>query len=126
VWALYFHVDVTSDGRQIRCCNVVDEFTREALATAAALSFTADDTTILLDKIIAETGRRPGNLRMDNGPELTAIAMWDWCRFGEAMWDWCRFGEIHTAWRGGDGGGHTTTPTPPRASAVDGAVLTGS
>jgi putative transposase len=41
VWALDFQVDVTSDGRQIRFCNVVDEFTREALATAAARSFTA-------------------------------------------------------------------------------------
>ena len=81
VWALDFQVDVSSDGRQIRFCNIVDEFTREALATAAARSFTADDTTILLDKVIAETGRRPAHLRMDNGPELTAAAMRDWCRF---------------------------------------------
>ena len=83
VWALDFQVDVTSDGRQIRFCNLVEEFTREALATTAARSFTADDTTILLDKIIAEVKRRPENLRMDNGPELTAAAMRDWCRFGE-------------------------------------------
>lgn len=81
VWALDFQVDFTADGRQIRFCNVVDEFTREALATAAARSFTADDTTILLDKLIDETGRWPANLRMDNGPELTAVAMRDWCRF---------------------------------------------
>jgi putative transposase len=83
VWALDFQVDVTADGRQIRFCNVVDEFTREALATTAARLFTADDTTILLDKIVAETGRRPANLRMDNGPELTAAAMRDWCRFSD-------------------------------------------
>jgi transposase InsO family protein len=81
VWALDFQADVTTDGRRLRFCNVVDEFTREALATAAERSFTADDTTILLDKVIAETGRRPVNLRMDNGPELTAAAMRDWCRF---------------------------------------------
>lgn len=71
VWALDFQVDVTADGRQLRSCNVVDEFTREALATAGARSFTTDDTTILLDKIIAETGRRPVHPRMDNGPEFT-------------------------------------------------------
>jgi putative transposase len=82
LWALDFQVDVTADGRQIRFCNIIDEFTREALATEAKRSFTADDTTVLLDKIIAETGRRPENLRMDNGPELTAAAMRDWCRFG--------------------------------------------
>ncbi|MBV9652360.1 MAG: DDE-type integrase/transposase/recombinase [Pseudonocardiales bacterium] len=80
-----FQVDVSTDGRQIRFCNAVDEFTRQALATTAARSFTADDTTILLDKIIAETGRRPQNLRMDNGPELTAAAMRDWCRFGKGL-----------------------------------------
>ena len=64
VWALDFQVDVTADGRQIRFCNLVDEFTREALATSAARSFTADDTVILLDKIVAETGRRPEHLSM--------------------------------------------------------------
>lgn len=34
--ALDFQVDVTSNGRQIRFCNIVDEFIREALATTAA------------------------------------------------------------------------------------------
>lgn len=81
VWAIDYQVDITADGRQIRFCNLVDEFTREALATAAARSWTADDTVILLDKVIAETGRQPEHLRMDNGPELTAAAMRDWCRF---------------------------------------------
>lgn len=85
MWALDYQVDVTADGRQIRFCNIVDEFTREALATTAARSFTADDTTILLDKIIANTGRRPEHLRMDNGPELTANAMRDWCRFADVQ-----------------------------------------
>jgi putative transposase len=98
VWALDFQVDVTADGRQIRWCNVVDEFTREALATAAARSFTADDTTILLDKIIAETGRRPANLRMDNGPELTAAAMRDWCRFTDVA---AAFIEPGSPWQNG-------------------------
>ena len=83
VWAIDYQVDVTADGRQIRFCNIVDEFTREALATSAARSFTADDTTILLDKVIADTGRHPEHLRMDNGPELTANAMRDWCRFAD-------------------------------------------
>lgn len=81
VWAIDYQVDVTADGRQIRFCNIVDEFTREALSTSAARSFTADDTTVLLDTIVANTGRCPQHLRMDNGPELTANAMRDWCRF---------------------------------------------
>jgi putative transposase len=80
VWALDFQYDVTSNGRQLRFLNVVDEFTREALATRAARSFTADDTVAVLEKVIATTRRWPTNIRMDNGTELTAHAMRDWCR----------------------------------------------
>jgi len=80
VWALDFQYDVTSDGRQLRFLNVIDEFTREAFATRAARSFTADATVAVLEEVIAETGRWPANIRMDNGTELTAHAMIDWCR----------------------------------------------
>jgi len=34
MWALDVQVDVTADGRQIRFCTIVDEFTREAHAIA--------------------------------------------------------------------------------------------
>ena len=81
LWALDFQADVTADGRQLRFCNIVDEHTREALATRAARSFGADQTVALLEEIITVTGRVPSHLRMDNGPELTADAMRDWCRF---------------------------------------------
>lgn len=80
VWALDYQVDVTTDGRQIRFLNVIDEFTREAFATRAARSFTSDATVAVLEEVIAETGRWPVNIRMDNGTELTAHAMRDWCR----------------------------------------------
>jgi len=80
VWALDFQYDVTSDGRQLRFLNVVDEFTREAFLTWAARSFTADATVAALEEVIAESGRWPANIRMDNGTELTAHAMRDWCR----------------------------------------------
>lgn len=80
VWALDFQYDVTSDGRQLRFLNVVEEFTREAFATKAARSFTADDTIAVLEAVITETGRWPAHIRMDNGTELTAHAMRDWCR----------------------------------------------
>ena len=51
----------------------------EAFATRAARSFTADATVAVLETVIAETGRWPANIRMDNGTELTAHAMRDWC-----------------------------------------------
>jgi len=81
MWALDFQVDVTADGRQIRFLNIVDEFTREALATKAFRSCTADAMIGVLDEVIAVTGRTPTHIRMDNGTEMTAHAMRDWCRF---------------------------------------------
>jgi putative transposase len=81
MWALDFQVDVTVDGRQVRFLNVIDEYTREALATRAARSFNADATVAVLADLVASLGRRPQHVRMDNGPELTAHALVDWCRF---------------------------------------------
>jgi transposase InsO family protein len=81
MWALDFQVDVTAEGRQVRFLNVIDEFTREALATTPARSFTADATVDLLDELVRTLGRRPEHIRMDNGTELTAHALRDWCRF---------------------------------------------
>ncbi len=81
MWALDFQVDVTVDGRQVRFLNIVDEFTREALDTRAFRSCTSDQLVGVLDEIIATTGRRPTHVRMDNGTEMTAYAMRDWCRF---------------------------------------------
>jgi transposase InsO family protein len=81
MWALDFQVDVTAEGRQVRFLNIIDEYTREALATRAARSFTADATVAVLDGLITQLGRRPQHIRMDNGPELTAHALTDWCRY---------------------------------------------
>jgi hypothetical protein len=37
-----------------------------------------------LDRLVAERGTAPGFIRCDNGPELTANALRDWCRFSKA------------------------------------------
>lgn len=81
MWALGFQVDATVDGRHVRFLNIVDEFTREALATQAFRSCTSDQLIGVLERIIAETGRVPAHIRMGNGTEMTAYAMQDWCRF---------------------------------------------
>ena len=69
------------DGRILKLLNIVDEHTREALATVAARRINADATTATLDRIVAVRGTAPGYIRCDNGPELTANALRDWCRF---------------------------------------------
>lgn len=82
VWALDFQFDTTVDGRVLKLLHVVDEHTREALAIRVARSIDADHTVSVLDEIVATRGRRPELVRMDNGPELTANALKDWCRLG--------------------------------------------
>ena len=81
VWALDFLVDQTADGRPIKILTVTDEHTREALATSAARRIGADDTVSTLEQIVERRGTTPAYIRCDNGPELTAEALKDWCRF---------------------------------------------
>ena len=81
VWALDFQHDATTDGRELKFLNVVDEFTREALAIECARSIDADQTVVILKRLVAERGA-PGNLRADNGPELTARVLAEWCESG--------------------------------------------
>jgi putative transposase len=44
----------------------------------------ADAAVKVLDRLVAECGTAPRFLRCDNGPELTANALRDWCRFNQA------------------------------------------
>jgi len=80
VWALDFQFDQTADGRVIKLLNIVDEFTREALAMHVARRIDADQTVAVLERLAARGGA-PAHVRCDNGPELTAHALRDWCRF---------------------------------------------
>jgi transposase InsO family protein len=84
VWAIDYVFDQTADLRTLKILAVTDEFTKEALAIEVDRSIDADHTVRVLDRIVARTGRRPTLLRMDNGPELTAKALGDWCRFSRA------------------------------------------
>src|SRR4051794_23923432 len=83
VWAIDFQFDQTVNGRVLKLLNVVDEFTREALAMQVGHSITADTTVAVLERLARDRGA-PGHVRCDNGPELTAHALRDWCRFSGA------------------------------------------
>ena len=84
VWALDYQFDQTEDGRRVKLLNVVDEHTREALTITVARRIDADATVAVLDRLVAERGTAPRCIRCDNGPELTANALRDWCRFNQA------------------------------------------
>jgi putative transposase len=84
VWALDYQFDVSATGRVIKILHVVDEFTRESLSDLVEHSIDADATVATLDAIVGTRGTHPRFIRCDNGPELTANALKDWCRFGGA------------------------------------------
>jgi putative transposase len=84
VWALDYQFDQTADGRIIKLLHVVDEFTREALAVECHRRIDADYTVAVLDRLVGSRGCAPRFIRSDNGPELTANALKDWCRFSGA------------------------------------------
>ena len=62
----------------------MDEFTREALAIACDRRIDADRTVDVLDRLVIERGTALAFVRCDNGPEMTANALRDWCRFSRA------------------------------------------
>jgi len=80
VWALNFLQDQTADGHALRLLNIVDEYTREALEMHVDRSITADEVVTVLERLAAKRGA-PAYLRCDNGSELAAHALRDWCRF---------------------------------------------
>ncbi len=84
VWALDYQFDVTVQGRIIKVLHVTDEYTRESLSDLVAHSIDADATVAALDRIVERRGHHPDFIRCDNGPELTAYALRDWCRFSGA------------------------------------------
>ena len=83
VWAIDFQFDQTADGHNLKLLHVVDEFTREALAMSATAGSTR--THRRYPRPARRRARdRAGFLRCDNGPEMTANAIRDWCRFSRA------------------------------------------
>ncbi len=80
IWALDFQFDQTCDGRMLKLLNVIDEYSREALAIDVGRSIDADGVVATLERLAAERGV-PAYVRFDHGPEFIAYAVADWCRF---------------------------------------------
>ncbi|AXN50447.1 transposase (plasmid) [Mycobacterium marinum] len=80
IWAMDFQFDTTADGRIVKMLNVIDEFTREALAINVDRCIDADGVVGVLDRLARQRGA-PAYVRFDNGPEFVARAVKDWCRF---------------------------------------------
>lgn len=77
VWAYDFVEDRTHDGRRYRMLNIVDEFTREALAIRIDRRLRSTDVIDTLADLFILRGI-PGHIRSDNGSEFIASAVKDW------------------------------------------------
>lgn len=77
-WSLDFVSDWLAPGRKVRALTIVDAYTRESLAIEVDTSLPGVRVARVLDRVIAERGAKPAELRLDNGPELTSRALDQW------------------------------------------------
>jgi putative transposase len=76
-WSLDFVADQLTTGRRFRILTVVDDFTKESLATVPDTSITGRRLVAELDKIIERRGK-PLSIVSDNGGEMTGRAVLQW------------------------------------------------
>ena len=72
-----FVEDRIHDGRKYRMLNVIDEFTRECIASRVNSKLKAVDVIDVLSDLF-NLGGVPSHIRSDNGPEFIAKAPRDW------------------------------------------------
>ena len=76
-WSLDFVSDTLADGRRFRILCVVDDFSRECLATVVDTSVSGVRVVRELDQLILERAT-PSMIVSDNGTELTSLAVLSW------------------------------------------------
>lgn len=79
VWSYDFVAARTIDGSPLRILNIVDEFTREAVASHVARSIGAREVIRVLEKVFATRGK-PAIIRSDNGREFIAATVVNWLK----------------------------------------------
>ena len=84
-WSLDFVSDTLVDGRRFRILCVIDDFSRECLATVVDNSISGHRVARELDAI-AERRGYPLLVVSDNGTELTANAMLKWQQDRDVEW----------------------------------------
>ena len=77
VWSYDFIEDRTHDGRKYRVLNVIDEYTKEALAMRVDRKLNSTDVIDVLTDLFILRGP-PNYVRSDNGPEFVAKAVRAW------------------------------------------------
>ena len=84
-WSLDFVHDQMANGRRFRILNVVDDVTRECLASIADTSISGARVARELTALMAWRGR-PGMIVSDNGTEFTSNAVLSWASTQRIDW----------------------------------------
>lgn len=69
--------DTLADGRVFRALNILDDYTRECLATDVDTSLPGAVAARVLERLTS-AGRRPPHLFVNNGPEFASTAVDKW------------------------------------------------
>lgn len=77
VWSYDFVADRTQDGRPFRILNILDEYTRECVASVVARRIRSQDVLLILADLFLSRGI-PTHIRSDNGPEFIASKLRHW------------------------------------------------
>jgi len=91
-WSLDFVSDSLIDGRRFRILCIIDDFSRECLATVVDNSLSGERVTRELDKTIEHRGA-PCMIVSDNGTELTSNAMLKWQQDTKVEWRYIAAGK---------------------------------
>lgn len=76
-YSMDFMSDSLATGRVFRALNIVDDYTRECLTIEVDTSISGERVVRVLDRLV-ESGRKPKEMVVDNGPELTSKAVDAW------------------------------------------------
>ena len=79
VWSYDFVADRTHDGRPFRILNILDEYSRECLASCVARRIRSQDVLLILADLFLRRGI-PKHIRSDNGPEFIANTLRQWLK----------------------------------------------
>ena len=76
-WSMDFMTDQLADGRRFRILNIVDDYTRQCRGQIVDFSISGLRLARYLDQL-AQSHALPQEIVLDNGPELTSRAMFQW------------------------------------------------
>lgn len=79
VWSYDFVAERTHDGRSFRILNIIDEYSRECIASFVQRRINSKDVIMILADLFLKHGC-PQYIRSDNGPEFIAIALREWLK----------------------------------------------